>query len=85
MRDVNTQFSNEGIELQYTLCMRWFEHKNNGFHHILYDEVEMITTLEMDTENDIMFINLLSHKLELSSKYGTKSSAIEDKMGLSEN
>ena len=45
----------------------------------------MITTLEMDTENDIMFINLLSHKLDLSSKYGTKSSAIEDKMGLSEN
>ena len=45
----------------------------------------MITTLDMDTENDIMFINLLSHKLDLSSKFGQKSSAMRNEMGLSEN
>ena len=85
MREVSTHFSNEGIEFKYTLCMSWNTHGYGGARHLLYDEVKMITTLDMDTENDIMFINLLSHKLDLSSKFGTKSSAIEDEIGLSEN
>jgi hypothetical protein len=39
MREVTTHFSNAGIELEYTLCMRWFKNVNSTLHEVLYDEV----------------------------------------------
>ena len=85
MRDVSTIFSNQGIELSYTLCMRWFNKTGEVLHEIMYDEVQMITALDMDTENDIMYIDLLTHKLDLSSKYGQKSKPERNHMQLTEN
>ena len=64
--------------------MQWYKHEN-GLAKILNDEVRMITSLNMETEADIMYIDINSHKLDLSNKYTQRSKPIENQMDLTEN
>lgn len=85
MKDVVTHFSEAGAELEYTLCMRWFKHANETLHEVLYDEVNMLTSMDMDTENDIVYITLLTHKMDLSHRFNQRSQPIRNNMHLTEN
>lgn len=71
MRDVNVLFSQHetDIIMEYTLCLSWKTEQQVE----MYDEVRMISTMDLETDNDIMYITLLSHKLDVSNKFGQRS------------
>lgn len=66
----------------YTMCMSWFD--RNGTQ-LIYDELKMISSMDMTAEHDIMYIKLLNHKLDLDNKFGQRSQPIKNGMGLTEN
>ena len=69
MKDVKVllgQFDTDMI-FEYTLCMSWFDSKHL---ELMYDELKMISSMDMTAENDVMFIKLLNHKLDIDSKFG---------------
>jgi hypothetical protein len=56
-----------------------------GSKEFLYDEVKMISSLDMKIKDDLMFIHLLNHKLNVDSKFGVKSSPIRNTLDITEN
>jgi hypothetical protein len=67
--------------VEYTLCMEWLDSKKE----LMYDEVKMISSMDMTAENDILYIKLLNHKLDIDSKFGQRSQPIRNSMDLTEN
>lgn len=57
----------------------------NGAKELLYDEVKMITSLNMQAKDDILFIQLLNHKMNVSGKFGQKSVPMRNGMNLTPN
>jgi hypothetical protein len=83
MKDVKVLFGQFDVDMifEYTLCMSW----HTGNTELLYDEVKMISSMDMTSENDIMFIKLLNHKLDIDNKFGQRSQPIRNSMELTEN
>lgn len=50
---------------------------------MLYDEIRMITSANLKTDNDLLFINILNHKLDISPNSGTKKLPIRNAMNMS--
>ena len=84
MKDVKVLFGQFDTDMifEYTLCMSWFDSKKL---ELMYDELKMISSMDMEAENDIMFIKLLNHKLDIDSKFGQRSQPIMNNMELTEN
>lgn len=82
MKDVKVLFGQFDTDMifEYTLCMTWFDKEE-----LMYDELKMISSMDMTTENDIMYIKLLNHKLDIDSKFGQRSQPIMNNMELTEN
>ena len=51
----------------------------------MYDEHKMISSMDMTATDDIVFIKLLNHKLDIDSKFGQRSQPIMNNMELTEN
>lgn len=88
MKDVKVllgQFDTDMI-FEYTLCMSWFGIGSGHKHtELMYDELKMISSMDMTSEHDIMYIKLLNHKLDIDSKFGQRSQPIMNNMDLTEN
>jgi hypothetical protein len=84
MKDVKVLFGQYDTDMifEYTLCMQWFDHKKK---EIMYDELKMISSMDMTSKSDILYIKLISHKLDIDSKFGQRSKPIRDGMDLTEN
>ena len=83
MKDVKVllgQYDSD-IILEYTLVMDW--QAAGGI--VLLDELRMISSMDMKSKNDIMFITLLNHKLDVDSKFGQKTMPVKNNMELTEN
>jgi len=52
---------------------------------LLYDEVRMISTMNIEADDDILYIDLLSHKLDMNSQYGFAAQPVRNSMDLTEN
>jgi hypothetical protein len=54
------------IIIEYTVCMGW---KTDllGSRTFLFDELKMITSLDLQMVDDQVYINILNHKLDTSS------------------
>jgi hypothetical protein len=83
MKDVKVLFGQFDTDLifEYTLCVAWFAFNEE----VMYDEHKMISSMDMTATNDIMFIKLLNHKLDIDSKFGQRSQPIMNNMDLTEN
>jgi len=62
--------------------MSWYD--ANGTQ-LIYDELKMISSMDMTAEHDVMYIKLLNHKLDLDNKFGQRSQPIKNGMELTEN
>jgi hypothetical protein len=83
MKDVKVLFGQFDTDMifEYTLCMTWF----GGGKEQMYDEHKMISSMDMTATDDIVFIKLLNHKLDIDSKFGQRSQPIMNNMELTEN
>lgn len=64
--------------------MRFHENSVNG-KELMYDELKMILSMDMTSEDDILFIKILNLKLDIDSRFGQRSAPIRDGMDLTEN
>ena len=62
------QFDSD-IILEYTACMSW-KRDLLGSTEFLYDELKMITSLDLAMDEDISYIHILNHKLDLDTEFG---------------
>ena len=73
-RDPKIHFGLEGndIALEFVLKMSW---KTDDFaqKEILFDELRMITEVDLTADNDVLFPTIKNLKLDLGGKYGQKS------------
>ena len=53
-----------------------------GSQEMIYDEIRMVTSANMKTDNDMLFIDILNHKLEISPNSGTKKLPIRNRMNM---
>lgn len=85
-KDVNALFGqfDTDIILDYTMCLS-FSLDAIGSKELLYDEVKMITSMNMKAEDDILFITLLNHKLNVNNKFGQKNIPMRNGMNLTPN
>lgn len=83
MKDVKVLFGQFDTDMifEYTLAVTWF----GAGKELMYDEHKMISSMDMTATNDIMFIKLLNHKLDIDSKFGQRSQPIMNNMELTEN
>jgi len=75
------QFDSDVI-LEYDLIVEFFEAASK--ESLIKDKFNMITTLDLRTEGDIVFINLLNMKVD-SETYGEKTKPLTNGMDLSSN
>uniref|UniRef100_A0A7S3CRX8 Uncharacterized protein n=1 Tax=Strombidium rassoulzadegani TaxID=1082188 RepID=A0A7S3CRX8_9SPIT len=52
---------------------------------LIYDEIRVLLTLNLETSNDILFPYIEELKLDINQKYGQRSQPIRNDMKLSEN
>jgi hypothetical protein len=73
-KDIKVLFGqfNTDVILEYTACMSFSSLLGSKKTEVLYDELPIITTLDMDAEKDMLFIRMLNNKLDIDSKFGQK-------------
>jgi len=86
LKDIKVTFGqfDTDVIFEYTICQSW---KPNllGSHEVFYDENKAITSFDMKTDNDIFYINLLNHKLDIDPKLGPKSKPVRERMDMTAN
>jgi len=85
-KDVKVLFGqfDTDIILDYTMCLS-FSLDTMGAKELLYDEVKMISSMNMKAKDDILFITLLNHKLNVNNKFGQKNVPMRNSMKLTSN
>lgn len=90
-KNVNVIFGqyDSDIIIDYTACLSFStdSSKKDGSksNELLYDEIKMVTSMNMKAENDVLFMELLSHKLNINNKFGQKTSPMRNSMKLTSN
>jgi len=84
------------VVMEYTMIMDWKPDDNGASKQgkkgqkgnaetIFYDELKMITTMMIPVKDDIMYPNLMSHKLDLNNKFSQTTSPVKNTMSVTEN
>lgn len=91
-KDPSVMFGQFDTDLifEYTLKMKYKldipdEMSYGQNTELLYDEVRMISTMNIEADDDILYVDLLSHKLDMNSQYGFSSQPVRNSMSLTEN
>ena len=71
------------IAMEYIVEMRVYDMSVPKL--LIEDDFKVITSLNVETSNDIMFINIVEHKLDIHPKYGQRSMPIKNSMDMTEN
>jgi hypothetical protein len=81
---------------EYTMVMDWKpddaaagrSHKQGekgGIETVFYDEFKMVTTAMLDVQEDIGYLNVLNHKLDLNNKFAQTEAPEKNTMKVTEN
>lgn len=82
-KDVKVQFGKYDTDVifEYTLCLdfrpdgeytrhkKGHEKENPNPTTVFYDELHMVSTAMMTWTKDIMYLNIMNHKLDVSNKF----------------
>lgn len=75
------QFDSDLI-LEYTACVSFIGQSKTGVKELMFDEFKMITTMDMQAEDDVMQVKVLNHKLDVDTKFGSRDKPIRNGMDL---
>jgi hypothetical protein len=70
------------VILEYTACMQFADTDNK---ELMYDEVKMILSMDIEADDDIVFVKILNLKHDIDSRFGQRSAPVRDGMDLTEN
>ena len=85
-KDINILFGqyDTDIILEYTACMSW---KTDllGSKEFMYDELKMITSMDMRMEDDRMYFHVLNHKIDHETEgFGERTQPIRTTLDLTD-
>lgn len=85
------------IIVEYTVCLDFkpddpgsykpgkaTDNKHGNAETVFYDELHVITTLEMEVKDDLMQLKILQHKLDMQ-KYSQTKQPMKSSLGVTEN
>ena len=72
------------VAIDYTMCMK-FRTDLLGSPELLYDCLEFTTSLNMQTESDVMHINIIENKLVLDRRGGNRDQPKRNSMEMTSN
>ena len=77
------QFDSD-IIVEYTMSVA-FSLDKKGSDELFYDELNMITALNLEADNDILFFDIQNHKMVNDNKFGAKSAPTRNAMKMTQN
>lgn len=79
MKDIKVLFGqyDSNIIVDYKLNYRFYSKVDGKNHLLIQDKLNMITSLNVDSDDDIIFPKILSHKIEHDAKFGPKELPIK--------
>ena len=82
-KNVNVKFGkfDTDIILTYTLSIDF----RLGTKSQFYDELHMVTTMQLTTDNDIMNFKIIKHKLDVMNKYSETEYPVRNEVSISTN
>jgi len=85
-KDVKVLFGqfDSDIILDYTMLIRFTLDQSDSLE-LFYDEVKMITSMNMEADNDVLFINAQNHRMVVDNKFGSKAQPKRNSMKISSN
>jgi hypothetical protein len=71
------------VVIEYQINLGFMD--DNTGEELLYDEIRMVTSADIEAQNDIVMINLLNNKIDTASHFGNKKLPIRNSMDMTEN
>lgn len=97
-KDIKVLFGNFDTDLifEYTMVMNWLPDDKHAEdpgskatkgnkETIFYDEFKMVTTATLEVVDDIGYLNILNHKLDLNNKFAQTTSPEKNTIDVTEN
>lgn len=97
-KDVKVLFGNFDTDLifEYTMIMNWLPDDKGASdlgdkgttgskETIFYDEFKMVTTATLEVVDDIGYMNILNHKLDLNNKFAQTVAPEKNTIQVTEN
>jgi hypothetical protein len=87
MKDVKVMFGqfDSNIVLEYKLNYRFFGNEFMKKTLLVYDQLRMITSLNVESDDDILFPTVLNHKIVHNEKFGPKDLPYKNGLNMSKN
>lgn len=97
-KDIKVLFGNfdTDVIMEYTMVMDWKpddaqagkkgkKGQKGNAETIFYDEVRMVSTGMLEVTDDVGYLNILNHKLDLNNKFSQTSQPVKNTMSITEN
>lgn len=97
-KDIKILYGNYDTDIivEYTMCMDWKpddpgankkakKGEKGNAETMFYDEVKMVSTMMLEVTDDIMYLNILNHKLDLNNKFSQTTAPVKNTMSVTEN
>jgi len=72
------------IIYEYTTCVSFFLDDLGSTEELLYDEINMIISLDVTAQDDVAFIHFLNLKRDTEERYGERTMPIRNNMDMTE-
>lgn len=84
-QDVKVLFGqyDSNILLEYTLVFEFYSETADGYQLLIYDSLDMMTSLNMKSDYDLVYPTILNHKVVHDQAHGVKKYPIENKLDMS--
>ena len=85
LKDISILFGqfDSDVIVEYTLATQWSSDNKNVLSEVMYDELKIMTSFDLSTNNDILFFKLNTIKLQQSNI--NKDYPLRDKMNITYN
>jgi len=98
IKDIDMKFGeyDTDVIISYTACLKFKKdtmhtkktktgHDIEQWDELFYDEFRIVSTGSMKTKDDVLYMQILSHKLDNQNKYAQQAYPVKDNMKISEN
>lgn len=72
------------VIISYTVCLSFMLDKKDS-KILMYDELKVVTTGDIKQEDNVLWVKILTHKLDTDNKYTETSYPVKDNMKMSQN
>lgn len=84
-KNIKTMFGqyNTDMILEYTACFSIYpdnRSERRSERELIYDEIPMITSMDVRSKNDVLYINMINNKIDYTQDFGMKKKPVRNTM-----